>query len=243
MDVIFGMSAMFLFPPLALWFFYSLNKKNLIWLAIPLSALIASLYYWQTIIFVYSEFRTEVFITLALHTAIVSAATVIAAYAKRKQKKQPKRILPAIIFTIICVAIMGLASHEVLLNTVNGYRQYFDRPAFTRLTKIQPEDIAEAEIIIVCRDNPEENSYTEYNGDKTFFAGLEYTDSAPLSRPWSPKEFDREVNFTLQDSTLQNGDAICFFQYDGDVFRVAFWEFNQGWAFFVKSPQLLADIT
>jgi len=242
--IIFLISALVL-PFMFLLFFYSFKSKRAIWLTIPASALVFALGMGTESILNYMggwtiEFFMLALLFLAVYAAIVSAVTALAALIKSRQKKQPNLRIPAIIAAVICAAALSLALHNTFLNSIGGYRQILDRHAFTRLTEIQSEDIAVVEAS-VWRVNPEgayegerEHIRIDYHGDMTFFADLEY-ERTHLPGQWqSWKELDHTVYFTLQD----NG-SIYFVQYDGDVFRVSY----QNSSFYVKSPQLLADIT
>ena len=218
---------LFVLPPLFLLIFYSFENRRLVWLTIPASALGLALCLGSML--ADTEGRIYALFAFAPHTAAVIAVTAAAAFVKRKQQ-QPWLKIPAIVAAVLCAAVLGLASHRVLLDTSNGYRQIFDRPAFTRLTEVQPEDVVRAQVEI-------NGVYSDYRGGMTFFAGLEYAGSK-LSEPgFRGDEETRAVRFTLQ-----NGDTVDFFLYRGDKFEVFFIEDDVRQIFYVKSPQLLAGI-
>ena len=234
MDAILVQLALFVLPALFLLVFCSLKNRRVIWLAIPAS-LGAFLLCCGTLLSD-PEFRGFALFGIIPYLAVWSAVTALAAFLKKKQKRQPNLRIPAIVSAVLIAAVLGLATHNALLNTVNGYRRVFDRAAFTRLTQIQPRDVVSVEVE-VFRVTLEED-YTDYRGDMTFFADLEFIDSM-LARPGLPGDGLRcSVHFTLQ-----NGDYAHFVQYEGDEFEVFFVEGYVHRIFYVKSPQLLAEIT
>jgi hypothetical protein len=227
MSDIWPVFALCVFPALALLFFCSFKSKRMVWLAIPASALVFALCYWKAL--AYYEARGMTLVLFAIHTAAVSAVTAIAALIRAKAARQPQKRTLVTIAAVIGVAFLGFAAHATLSDTSDAYRQIFDRRAFAQLTQVRPGDVAEATAFDFAEKSG--GAHVDYHGDMTFFAGLEY-DASLVSRPG--KELGRTVTFALK-----NGGAICFTQHTGDEFSVEY----RGRVFYVKSPQLLADIT
>jgi len=227
---------MCLLPPLFLLIFYSLKGRRLVWLTIPTSFL-AYLFCCGKLL-ADLEFLGMSLIGLIPYMAILIAATALAAFAKKRQRRQPRLRTPAIIAMAVVAAVLVLASHNLFLDTIDGYRRIFDRPAFTRLTQIQPEDVVDVEVEVFGYWARLNGAYTDYHGDGTFFADLEFTGSM-LARP----DLRGDEENCIVRFTLQNGDTAGFVQYAGDEFEVFFVEDYIHQIFYVKSPQLLEDIT
>ena len=215
MAVTLGFIAVVFLPPLLLLLFYARGKTRLIWLTVPITALAA------------------VLPAFALYLAVVSAAAVATAFIKKKRLDKNDNKAVAVLSVILCVIALGAVAHNVLVNTSDGYRQIFDRRAFAQLIEIQPADVAGIEVILNEKEG-ESALYTDYHGDKAFFADLEYIGSL-LSRPAG--EFECGVSVLLAD-----GGFISFSSWKGNApgaFQVQY----QNRAFWVSSPQLLADIS
>jgi len=219
---------LYVLPPLFLLIFYSMKNRRLVWLTIPAS--FCAYLFCCGASLADMEFLGMTLVGLIPYMAVLIAVTALAAFLKSKQKKQPNLRVPAIIAAALCAAVLCLAAHSLLLDTADGYRRAFDRPAFTRLTEILLEDIAKAQTEV-------NGKYSDFQGDMTFFADLEYAGS-DLSEPgFNGSEEIRAVRFTLQ-----NGDEISFFLYGGDKFQVFFIEDHDWQIFYVRSPQLLAGM-
>jgi len=221
--------ALFVFPPLFLLFFWFLKKGRFLWLTIPASALVFVLCAWEML--TQSDQREVGWLTFALQTAAVSAATLLAALIKGKLAKMPVKRVPAILTAVVCVISLGFIGHTALSYRSNGYRQFFDRSIFTQLTQIQPEDIEAIDVYDALAAESGLLGITEFRGDTTFFAGLVY-DGSMMSKP--VKGVELSVNAFLKDGTYIKID-----HYEGDVFRVYYMNRD----FYVRSPQLLEAIT
>ena len=234
-EIILPALGMYLFPPLLLLFFYTHKKKYPLWLTAPASALGLVLSYLPAI--VTSESDVEGWIDQIssglLEIIIICAVTAIAALIRRKAKNTPKKRTVAIIAVFCCAAALGLTYHTALLNTSDNYRRRFDQAAFTRLTQIQPEDVAGIWIATHPWDKNSE-TYYEFHGDRTFFAGLEYLGSE-LYKP----EPEPDPVYLGVSVGLKEGYPIYFSWYADDIFKVN----NSQRFFYVRSPQLLAEIT
>ena len=215
--------ALFFLPPLYLLLFNLFKNRRLVWLTIPAVALTDTICFWNML--TDHEWWMPYLLTIIVHLALLSASTASIAHAKRPLKKRAVAILLAIIFT----AALGYVTHTVLSDTSDGYRQFFDRPAFTQLTQIQPEDVVNINAFD-RREKNKEHYYKDYHGDKTFFADLEYAGSL-LSKPGK--------ELTLVADVATNSYSVRFTHHDEDIFRVEY----RNRVFYVKSPQLLADIT
>lgn len=226
--------AIFAFPPLALLFFYSLKNKHLIWFTIPASLLMFLLSCGWAL--THPEFLATMLIPLALHTAAVSVATALAALLNCKAKKQPQKRTLIIIAAVICAIALGFVAHTVLAETSDKYAQKLDQPIFTQLTQIQPEDVASVEVMDPGEKFGRTAKAVDYHGDMTFFADLEYIGSelSGIKMPYLEEIQTFSVSIVLHD-----GNFAYFIQYEGDIFEARYNDRE----FYVKSPQLLADVT
>ena len=226
---------MYLFPPLWLLFFYTHKNKYPIWRTIPASALGLVLSYLPAIVTSGPDVQVwimQLFTGGMLHTIVVCAATAAAALIRHKAKSTPKKRTVAIIAVFCCAAALGLTYHTVLLNTSDIYRRRFDQAAFTRLTQIQPEDVSGIWIATHPWDKNDE-TYYEFHGGRTFFAELEYLGSE-LYKP----EAEPDPAYLGVSVGLKDGRHLYISWYADDIFKV-----NYGRFFYVRSAQLLAEIT
>jgi len=234
---------MFFLPPLLLLFFYSFNKKHLIWLTIPITELAVVICFWDAL--AYYETRGLILLALISHTVIVSGISAITVLIKHirlkrieklppenaKRSTKTEKIIIIITAASICFAAAGFVAHTVLSNTSDSYRQNFDQETFSQLTKIKPEDILEIKVYDFTEKFTGVATYADYQGDKTFFSDLEYTGSL-LSKPAGQLKCGVSI-------ALKNGDFVSFTLCEDDEFQVQY----KDKAFFVKSPQLLNDIS
>jgi len=227
--------ALYAFPPLFLLLFYSLKNRRLVWLTIPASAL--ALLLCCGIALFQAEFLGTMLMLFALHTTAVSVVTAIAAIIKSRAKKQPKKRTLIIIAAAICAVALGFVAHAVLADTSANYQQKLDRPVFKQLTQIQPEDVVRTELSIPDEIYGGKVEIIPYQGGMEFFADLEY-----LGPALSKFEFEmprlRGEPSPMLIIALRDGDSIRFILCKDDIFEV----YYKDRVFFVKSPQLLADI-
>jgi len=228
--------ALYAFPLLFLLLFYSRKNTRLIWLTIPASAL--ALLLSCGLALADREFLGALLIPFALHTAAVSTLTAIAALIRYKAKKQPSRRLLVILASLICAAALGFVAHTVLLGVSEGYNEIFDRPVFTQLTEIQPEDISEIDGRAPSEKLDGRMKDLSYHGDMSFFAELEYLGSA-LSEYALEMPRQKGEDSPILVVWLQNDDFVRFILCKEDIFEARY----KNRVFFVRSPQLLADIT
>jgi hypothetical protein len=228
--------AMYAFPPLFLLLFYSLKNRRLVWLAIPASALTLLLCCGRALGDL--EFLGMLMIPFALHTAAVSAVTALAALIKSRAKGQPNKRALVILSAVVCAGALGFVAHTALLEKSGGYRQAFDRPVFTQLTQIKPEDVVKIQLDVPGRIGRIKPENVPYRGDKTFFAGLEYAGSGLSGYAFEMPNLRGEFSPMLI-ATLQNGDFATFILCRDDIFEARY----RDRVFYVKSPQLLAGIT
>jgi len=226
--------AMYAFPPLALLFFYSFKNKRLIWLAIPASLIMFLLSCGKALADL--EFLAMMFIPLALHTIAVSVVTALAASLKSKAEKQPKKRTLIIIAAVICAIALGFVAHTVLAETSDKYAQRLDQPIFTQLTQIQPEDVASIEVMDPGEKFGRTAKAVDYHGDMTFFADLEYIGSELSGITMHYLEGIHTFSVSI---VLRDGNFAHFIQYEDDIFEARYNDRR----FYVKSPQLLADVT
>ena len=221
--------ALFVFPVLFLLLFWFVKQGRLIWLTIPASALAFALCAWEML--TASDQREIGWLIFAMQTAAVCAVTLAAALIKSRRAKRPVRRGPAIAAAVVCALALGFIAHTGLSYRSAGYRQMFDRRAFTQLTQIQPEEIEAIDVYDALAAESGLLGITDFHGDATFFAGLEY-DGSMMSKP--VKGVELSVNAFLKDGTYIKID-----HYEGDVFRV----YYQNRDFYVRSALLLAGIT
>ncbi|MDR2687984.1 MAG: hypothetical protein LBB75_09540 [Oscillospiraceae bacterium] len=194
----------FFLPALLLLFFYSLNSRRLIWLTIPVTLLAYALCFWRLM------GDGMVLLGFGLYAAALSAVTAVAALIKSKAKKPPSRRIVVILAAVICAGALGFAVPLVATYAADLRRADIDdRPVFQALTQIQPEDIEEIVVFddrdIVARVISGEGvAYADFNGEKTFFADLEYAGTSG-SRP------ERELGIAV-DVTLHSDELIRFCQ-------------------------------
>ena len=154
--------------------------------------------------------------------------------------KRLKKWAGIFVFATIGLVALGFVVnnvHYVLSETSDAYRKIFDRPVFTRLTQITPEEAIAMSVYVPSEDgNDIAVKDGAYHGDMTFFADLEYVGSA-LSGYELPRERGEGYGFSAT-AWLQNG-YVLFIQCKDDIFEVVY----KNRCFYVKSPQLLADIT
>ncbi|MDR2686458.1 MAG: hypothetical protein LBB75_01800 [Oscillospiraceae bacterium] len=228
MSVILFTLALYAFPPLFLLFFYFFKKGRWIWLTIPASALTLALCCGRAL--ADFEFLGMVLVAFALQTGIVSAATLIAALIKSRRAKRPVQRIPAIAAAVVCAIALGFGAHTALSYRSAGYRQIFDRRAFTQLTQIQPEEIETIDVYDALAAESGLLGITDFHGDASFFSGLEY-DGSMMSKP--VKEVELSVDVFLKDGTYIKIDY-----YEDDIFRV----YYKNRDFYVRSAQLAEGI-
>lgn len=228
--------ALYAFPPLFLLLFYSLKNRRLIWLTIPASALALLLCCGRAL--ADSEFLGMMVIPFALHTAAVSVMTAIAALIKNRAKKPPKKWVIIAIASAICAAALGFVAHTVLAGTSENYQQKLDRPVFARLTQIQPEDVVRTELSVPDEIYGGKIEFIPYQGDVTFFADLEYVGSESSEFMLEMPQLRGEPSHMLIIA-LRDGNSVRFILCKDDIFEA----YYQDRVFFVRSAQLLADIT
>jgi len=154
--------------------------------------------------------------------------------------KRVKKWVGIFMFTAIGLLLMGVVVdnvHYVLSETSDAYRKLFDRPVFTRLTQIPPEDVLAMTVCVPSEDGEAVDVKDgAYHGDMTFFADLEYVGSALPGYDY-PRE--RGEGYGYSATAWLQDDSILFIQCEEDIFEVVY----KRRLFYVKSPQLLADIT
>ena len=235
MTFMLGLVAMIFLPPLLLLLIYALGKRRWIWLAIPvpIAILVAVACFWGALADYGSETRMIVLLWLIPYTVAVSVVTAIAAAIRKKRQDRNDKKAVAIAAVVLCVAALGLSSHIVLSNTSDGYLRIYDRRVFSQLRGIRPEDVASIEVFDI-RKKWGEPAPIVYSGDMAFFADLEYASS---NLGGYVGEFGCPVNIRLKD-----GGCVYFTRWKGstpDEFQVEY----KSRIFFVKSPQLWADIS
>ncbi|MCL1951508.1 MAG: hypothetical protein FWF60_01640 [Oscillospiraceae bacterium] len=229
MSTILFLLALLVFPILFLLLFCFIKQGRLVWLTIPASALAFALCAWEML--VESGQREIGWLIFAIQTASVCALTIIAALIQSRRAKQPVRRVPAILAAVVCIIALGFIGHTALSYRSPGYRQIFDRRAFTQLTQIQPEEIETINVYDALAAEAGLPGITDFYGNPSFFSGLAY-DGSMMSKP--VKGAALSVSVFLKDGTYIKID-----HYEDDIFRV----YYKARDFYVKSPQLLAGIT
>jgi len=224
-DLAYPLTLYFL-PALLLALFYAHKNKHMVWLTIPVTLAAHLLCFCRLLD------KGMVLYGLALHMAGVAVCTGIAALLRHIAKKPLRKRLLVVLISLICAAALGFTAHTVLSGRSVGYREMLDRPVFARLTKIRPQDVERIQVYDPAEKLEGAERDFRYNGGAAFFAGLEYL--GPL--PSDPQSKALGVAVGVE---LKNGKRVMFSQHTGDEFSVAY----MGRVFYVRSPQLLADLT
>lgn len=224
-EILPGMAIYFL-PPLYLLLFYAFKNRRLVWLAIPAAVLTDVLCFWDFM--THGMLGWQMPFVILLHAALLAASIAGLVHGI----KRPQKRTLAIIAAVIGVTAVGYTANSVLSATSDSYCQAFDKPVFARLTRIQPKDVTVVHAIDVTEESS--RSRADFQSDLAFFAALEY-----LGSELSEYALLTDESSPMLLISLRNAKTIWFTLCEDDIFKVLY----KNRAFYVRSPQLLEDIT
>jgi len=229
-------------PVISLIILYKIKKS--LWFALPVSAIAVVIALWPVLTSNYGGLVwLMIFYQLIILSILITAFKLIAKFRQKRLEKLPdetkksylskeKKIMITGCVTA-CVITAGIITHNILMQTSDGYNQIFDKQVFNELTKISADDIASVELIYARIKLEDENFDGSYRGDKSFFSDLEFDGS----RLKNPGVLHGEEMCSVRFIT-KNGDHILFMTGGGDRFLAHY----KNKIFYVKSPELWEEI-
>jgi len=230
--------------PIVLLIVFAKIKKSL-WFVIPISLFVDIIVFWSwldnsegrgfaMLLAIYQLIALIIIIAIITFIKILRQKILNKLSDEKKIKYLPKE-KKVIIFVCILISlvVIGIVTHNILLNYSDGYNQIFDKKYFSELIEIDANDISDIELTY-SREFIEYNTVdTHYNGDKSFINKLIF-DGSRLN---NSARVDVYSIFSAR-VILKNHTNILFTNAGGGRFLV----YYKSRQFYVISPQLWEEL-